>query len=108
MEITPVDVQLIINRSAHTENKFEHREEVHREQSFLLDQNVKEEIEETAKKTIASDKSEQNHINKDKENGSNAKGRGRNKKSKVQDETVTDKGKSKKARSNISIFDVSI
>lgn len=105
MEITPIDMQLVINQSNKMDARFEDKNEVVKEQNLQLDQNIKEEIEEDAKKTIEPQGAEESHINNDKEKEADGRGRRGRKKTKAQEEQPK---KEKKMKSNISIFDVTI
>lgn len=101
MDIRPVDVQMFINKSSQV-NRNEDNNQRNMDQNLMFSEQLKKNVETDNKRTIESNKSEEQNINKDgKGNGSYYKN---NKKDKEKDKD------SKKNNKNdgLSFLDISI
>ena len=64
MDIRPVDVQMFINKSSNI-NRAEDNNQKNMDQNLLFSEHLKKNVETENKKTIESNKSEQQNVNKD-------------------------------------------
>ena len=64
MDIRPVDVQMFINKSSNI-NRSEDNNQKNMDQNLLFSEHLKKNVETENKKTIESNKSEQQNVNKD-------------------------------------------
>ena len=103
MDIRPVDVQMFINKSSQI-NRNEDNNQKNLDQNLMFSEHLKKNVETDNKRTIESNKSEEQNINKDgKGNGSHYKNN-KNKK----DKEVDNKHKNKSKNNELSFLDISI
>lgn len=103
MDIRPVDVQMFINKSSQI-NRNEDNNQKNMDQNLLFSQHLKKNIETENKRTIESNKSEQQGINKDGKGNS-----GSYKKSEKQKKEEDKKNKNNNSnKEKLSFLDISI
>ncbi len=101
MDIRPVDVQMLINKSSQT-NRNEDLNQQQFDRNLAFFQEFKKELQTDSKRTIESDKSNQTNINKDGKNMSSDKNKRGKKEKKEEEKKKTSKNES------LSFLDISI
>mgnify|MGYP001624989762 CR=1 FL=1 len=100
MDIRPVDVQMFINKSSQI-NRTEDNNQKTMDENLMFSEHLKKNVETENKRTLESNKSEGQNINKDgKGNNGQYKKQGKNKKKKQKNE--------KKYNNSLSFLDISI
>ena len=101
MDIRPVDVQMFINKSSNI-NRSEDNNQKNMDQNLLFSEHLKKNVETENKKTIESNKSEQQNVNKDGKGNSGSYSQNKKQKNK-EDEKEKMNNKDK-----LSFLDISI
>ena len=101
MDIRPVDVQMFINKSSNI-NRSEDNNQKNMDQNLLFSEHLKKNVETENKKTIESNKSEQQNVNKDGKGNSGSYSQNKKQKNKEgEKEKMNNKDK-------LSFLDISI
>nr|WP_317358274.1 hypothetical protein [uncultured Tyzzerella sp.] len=101
MDIRPVDVQMFINKSSQL-NRAEDFDQKNMDQNLMFSEHLKKNIETENRKTIETNKSEEQNINKD------GKGNNGHYKKQQKNKNINSKEEKSKKTNSLSFLDISI